>query len=1105
MRKTTLLSLLSLLLLVSGRAWAATEVVIDFTAQGYANAQDVTSLTVDGVTVTLKKGTNSNAPKFYTSGTAVRCYGGNTLTLSADNSITGVVFTFGSSDGTNEITASEGSYADGTWEGSADEVIFTIGGTKGNRRIAKLVVTLDDGGVTPVTVNKPVITPEGGSYDEGDEVEVTITADEGCTIIYTTDGIVPSAAAGSYYREPFTVSETTTVKAVAMDAEGNTSGVTTATFTFARVYQSIRELCADATSTSTPVTVNVNNWVVTAVKGTTNAYFTDGTNGIQLYQNGHGFTVGDKISGTVNVNLITFNGAAELTGLTASTAGLSIVEQDVEVEPLTPSIAELDNTHQGNLITLKGVTCVSKKFVDADGNDITPYGTFITLPTLEEGKVYDATGIFVWYRGTKEIAPRTADDFVLATTSSVALPVITPNGGAFVDGETVEVTITAEEGCGLIYTNDGTDPTTSETAVPSETNEVSFRISENTTLSVVAIDQATGAFSDVATAEFTFLTPLMSIEEVNVNATEEEQTVLVQLDSWVCTGAASSNAYFSDGVNGIQLYQSGHGFKAGDKLSGTAKVTLVLFQGKAEVKGLTATTEGVSVEPNYELTPADTPMEDLDYGYNQGTLVTFYNVTYEGGKLVNDDDNSITLYDKFGVKYAALEEGLRYNVTGVILWYVKNGEGEWQIAPRTADEIELLSKFETPESSWDVADEVVVDINDEFAPVFTTTSDGAITYTSSDEAVATINGEGGIVLVAPGTTVITASTDRTDTFLADSKSFTLTVTKDGYADCTFRNSDEDILGKGASGAVGIGFTAERNGVVTLTFNNAYGNRGYIQFYGNSTMELSVADGYVIDGILIVTTKSADYPRYFEDQFGHGTTLDPLDEGETVQDYVRWEGMQNKVVLTNVAAKQARITGITVSYIKLRDTGRTVTISEAGLATYYGGENVVIAGEEQCAIAGAISGANGAVLSVDTLTSCIPGAVPVLLMGVPGEYKVYTHPDLYGNRPNENLLVGVREDTPAPVGSYVLQQQETVGFFEVVEGEDVIVPAWHAYLQMPNVAGVPAFFFTEEDYETGISTLATEQQNGEAVYNLAGQRLQKMQKGINIVGGKKILK
>ena len=43
----------------------------------------------------------------------------------------------------------------------------------------------------------------------------------------------------------------------------------------------------------------------------------------------------------------------------------------------------------------------------------------------------------------------------------------------------------------------------------------------------------------------------------------------------------------------------------------------------------------------------------------------------------------------------------------------------------------------------------------------------------------------------------------------------------------------------------------------------------------------------------------------------------------------------------------------------------------------------------------------------------------------------------------------------------------------------------------------------DDYITGIASLKDTEENT-SIYNVAGQRLQKMQKGINIVGGKKIL-
>lgn len=110
--------------------------------QGYTNQQAIASITIGDVTVTLDKGTNSNAPKYYTSGTAIRAYGGNTLAFSAsgDYKISKIVITFGTSDGSNEITASVGTFDTDTWTGESASVTLTIGGTSGNRRIAAIEV-----------------------------------------------------------------------------------------------------------------------------------------------------------------------------------------------------------------------------------------------------------------------------------------------------------------------------------------------------------------------------------------------------------------------------------------------------------------------------------------------------------------------------------------------------------------------------------------------------------------------------------------------------------------------------------------------------------------------------------------------------------------------------------------------------------------------------------------------------------------------------------------------------------------------------------------------------------------------------------------------------
>ena len=118
-------------------------VTFDFTAQGWANQTAFETMNSGDITLTADKGTGSNAPKYYTTGTAVRLYAGNTLTVaSAGKNIAKVEFTFSSGEGTNAINPDSGTFADNAWTGSANSVTFTVDGTTGHRRVAKLVVTL---------------------------------------------------------------------------------------------------------------------------------------------------------------------------------------------------------------------------------------------------------------------------------------------------------------------------------------------------------------------------------------------------------------------------------------------------------------------------------------------------------------------------------------------------------------------------------------------------------------------------------------------------------------------------------------------------------------------------------------------------------------------------------------------------------------------------------------------------------------------------------------------------------------------------------------------------------------------------------------------------
>lgn len=135
------------------------EEIIDFTAQSYTNQEVIDSYVGNGCTVTFDKGTNSNnAPKYFTTGTAIRAYGGNTITVTStcNKNIGGIIITFGSGDGSNAITANVGDYDAGTWTGDAESVTFTIGGTSGNRRITGIEVTYADASDTRIATTTTI-------------------------------------------------------------------------------------------------------------------------------------------------------------------------------------------------------------------------------------------------------------------------------------------------------------------------------------------------------------------------------------------------------------------------------------------------------------------------------------------------------------------------------------------------------------------------------------------------------------------------------------------------------------------------------------------------------------------------------------------------------------------------------------------------------------------------------------------------------------------------------------------------------------------------------------------------------------------------------------
>ena len=99
-------------------------------------------------------------PKWYDSGSAVRFYANNTITVTG-GTLTSIEIVFAEKEyDFNKITTDVPTYTEPKWEGSANSVKFTIDGVRGeqstdagkqggNRRIVKIIVNGGNGGENP--------------------------------------------------------------------------------------------------------------------------------------------------------------------------------------------------------------------------------------------------------------------------------------------------------------------------------------------------------------------------------------------------------------------------------------------------------------------------------------------------------------------------------------------------------------------------------------------------------------------------------------------------------------------------------------------------------------------------------------------------------------------------------------------------------------------------------------------------------------------------------------------------------------------------------------------------------------------------------------------
>lgn len=367
--------------------WAQTTEKVDFTAQGYTDKEKVASYVGDNFSVAFSKGSSTdNPPMYYNSGTSIRFYRGNTMTISSSTKIISkVVFTYSGNKYTPSIATgynlSSGSYSVkyNTWTADAKNQTQSVTFTNANTsqyRIKTIEVTFASG--EEESVATPTITPASQEFDAPFVATIACTT-TGATIYYTLDGTDPTTSSPSrktYTSEGVSIlAATTTLKACA-SLNGKNSSVASATYTYSQTYANLKELKANAENGKT-YKVKLTDAIVTLTNGN-NCYIEDATAGILYYKQKHGYIKGDKLNGVATVTYTVFKGINQITSL----EGDITKEADATIPCTTVTLSDiLNNTAQYENMRVKVEMAVAKDiFKDNTDRDATIADGDLELP-----------------------------------------------------------------------------------------------------------------------------------------------------------------------------------------------------------------------------------------------------------------------------------------------------------------------------------------------------------------------------------------------------------------------------------------------------------------------------------------------------------------------------------------------------------------------------------------------------------------------------------------------------------------------------------------------------------------------------------------------------
>lgn len=377
-------------------------------------------------------------------------------------------------------------------------------------------------------VAAPVFAPANGTTFVDKLTVGASCSTEGATIYYTKDGAEPTTGSDKFPTEGVTLTETTTLKAIAVKDGLDNSEVVTATYTKLEPYASLKALKESGIATTEGVTcfVELKDAVVTYADSR-KAYIQDETAGLYVFGSNK-LKAGTKLNGLVSAKLALYFGLYELKGDGGEFDNVAVTN-DVEIPVQEVTVAELNqNFARYESMRVKVVDAtVTSSFNDKNG-EIEQNGEKIALRAADENitadvqATVDVTGYPGLYNSTKQLNVILQEDIAVKTAGKTQATLTFDSDAYSVNvGESLTVKATTNSSASVIYSSSDktiatVDENTGEVQAGNKVGTVTI------TATVTENDEYTGA---TATCTMNVVDP-SALPEAKALVAEDKEGIL---------------------------------------------------------------------------------------------------------------------------------------------------------------------------------------------------------------------------------------------------------------------------------------------------------------------------------------------------------------------------------------------------------------------------------------------------------------------------------------------------------------------------------------------------------------------------------------------------